>query len=417
MSNVSLEQNVPVSENGLASWVHEMCTSLDIDILCDQVVDTCTFSVFSKYADDHEFNLQLRASVRENLKALQNVLCQRIAIDQVRLSEPLKFASVQAQLGIPQTAMQKSYRVSFRTQWKYWTQSLHEWAELHNATRDEATAAIEWMTDTILEYQDHVASLVAETHSREGDSLNRSRTHIQHRLIRDILKGDGEALTQSDLNSLGYDFEQSHVALLLPNLGWTASNQILIGLRSVGLSSDTLVYPVTLQSTIIWLAKRGSWSWEAMMALSAVVEKAGLPASMSSSKDGLAGFRECCEEVRQVEKLRAGQPGHSNHQILHHREVALEILLLKDTKAAIRFVRGELGPLSGENVEAERLRETLEASFRLGSHVATAEYLKLHEHTVRNRLHKAEELLGQSLLERRVEIQVALRVRRFLTKK
>jgi DNA-binding PucR family transcriptional regulator len=68
-------------------------------------------------------------------------------------------------------------------------------------------------------------------------------------------------------------------------------------------------------------------------------------------------------------------------------------------------------------VEAERLRETLEASFKCGSHVATAEYLQLHEHTVRNRLHKAEELLGRSLLDRRIEIQVALRIRKLVVKR
>ena len=65
--------------------------------------------------------------------------------------------------------------------------------------------------------------------------------------------------------------------------------------------------------------------------------------------------------------------------------------------------------------EAARLRETLEASFRLGSHVSAAEHLQLHEHTVRNRLHRAEEHLGHPLSERRTELQVALRLQRLLS--
>jgi DNA-binding PucR family transcriptional regulator len=39
----------------------------------------------------------------------------------------------------------------------------------------------------------------------------------------------------------------------------------------------------------------------------------------------------------------------------------------------------------------------------------------LHEHTVRNRLHKAEELLGHTLSERRTELQVAARLIRLLS--
>jgi DNA-binding PucR family transcriptional regulator len=94
--------------------------------------------------------------------------------------------------------------------------------------------------------------------------------------------------------------------------------------------------------------------------------------------------------------------------------VALEILLMRDPERARRFVRTELGPLADATPEAARLRETLEVSFRLGSHVSTAEHLQLHEHTVRNRLHRAEEHLGRPLAERRTELQVALRLQRLL---
>jgi len=84
-------------------------------------------------------------------------------------------------------------------------------------------------------------------------------------------------------------------------------------------------------------------------------------------------------------------------------EVGLEILLLRDLDMAKRFIQAELGPLALDTRDNERLRETLDASFRFGSHVAAAEYLQLHEHTVRNRLQKAEQLLGSSIRERSTE--------------
>ena len=99
---------------------------------------------------------------------------------------------------------------------------------------------------------------------------------------------------------------------------------------------------------------------------------------------------------------------------MKYADAGLEILLLQDDDLARTFVASELGELAAESAEAARLRDTLEASFRFGSHVAAAEHLQLHEHTVRNRLHRAEELLGHSLQERRTELQVAVRLVRLL---
>jgi DNA-binding PucR family transcriptional regulator len=100
--------------------------------------------------------------------------------------------------------------------------------------------------------------------------------------------------------------------------------------------------------------------------------------------------------------------------VVRHADVGLEILLMQDPELARAFIERELGPLSYDTAEAERLRDTLEASFRFGSHVATADHLRLHEHTVRNRLRRVEDLLGHSLQERRTEIQVAARLVRLL---
>ncbi len=120
-------------------WARSVASTFDFDALCDEVVRLCSEAAFAQFAEDLEFMLAMRASVSENLRALQNVLCGRVEIDQVRLSEPLKFASVQAQLGIPQTAMQKSYRVSFLTQWRQLTGAFHAEAERQDASREQAT--------------------------------------------------------------------------------------------------------------------------------------------------------------------------------------------------------------------------------------------------------------------------------------
>lgn len=404
-------------EGAPPAWLHEVVAATPIDSMVDLIVELCSAQAFAGYSDDLEFCLKLRASVRENLEALKNELCGVTSLEGLTLTEPLKFASAQAHLGIPQTSMQKSYRVSFLTQWTEWTGVLRDYISANGIPQEEATDALLWLTRVLFRYQDVVASLVAEAYSREGEALSRSRQHVQQRIVREILKSDENELTPSEVDTIGYLLDQSHVAVLLPNLAWGAANQILLGLRAVALPNHSLVYPMTLQSTVIWFGKRGGWKPESLRSIQNELQRLGMPASVSGSNDGFKGFKQCYDEVRQVERVRVGLNAVTETKVLCYEDVALEILLLRDQQRAIRFVQSELGPLSNDTVEAERLRETLEASFKCGSHVATADYLQLHEHTVRNRLHKAEELLGRSLLDRRIEIQVALRIRKLVVKR
>jgi DNA-binding PucR family transcriptional regulator len=69
-----------------------------------------------------------------------------------------------------------------------------------------------------------------------------------------------------------------------------------------------------------------------------------------------------------------------------------------------------LGELAANDAAAARLRQTLLVWFETGSHVSAAAKLKLHEHSVRNRLRRAEEAIGHPLTARRTELQVALRL-------
>ena len=128
----------------------------------------------------------------------------------------------------------------------------------------------------------------------------------------------------------------------------------------------------------------------------------------------MRGLRESFRQAQAIERVRSAARSPEPPALLTYRDVALEILLLHDPALARVFVRKELGRLADGSAEAARLRETLEVSYRLTSHVATAEQLAVHEHTVRNRLQKTEQLLGHPLTERRTEVQVALRLHRLV---
>jgi DNA-binding PucR family transcriptional regulator len=79
------------------------------------------------------------------------------------------------------------------------------------------------------------------------------------------------------------------------------------------------------------------------------------------------------------------------------------------TYRARRFVRHELGPLAVHTDSSARLRSTLLGFLAHGcSHVRAAPDLHMHQNTFYNHVRRAEELLGGSVSERRVELQAAL---------
>lgn len=391
-----------------------MAGSVDTGALCERVVARDIEVAFPRLAEDDVFADHLRASVRENLQMLQRVLCGQLSLAQVRLEQPLVFARFQAERRIPQTALQRSYRVGFATMWSAWADRLRTVAEATDVPRGEALAALAQLTTTILGYHDHVASQVADNYARVDDALGRTRAHVRQGLVREVLRGERTSLSPSELITLDHDLTADHVAVLLPSVAEGAAGQLVIGLRAATGVRQTLVHPLDLGRTAVWLGHPTGWTPALLGALRAAVTAAGVEASISGPHRGLAGFVAAHQQATDVERVRAAWGRAQAPTVLEHRAVALEILLHRDPDRARGFLRAELGPLAEDTAEAARLRETLEASFRLGSHVATAEHLGLHEHTVRNRLHKAEEHLGHPLSERPTELQVALRLQRLL---
>lgn len=397
----------------LPAWVREMARDFDVDGLVEMVVPRCLAIAFPHQVHDEEFADRLRASTRANAHCLRAVIAGELALNEVFLEQMLSFATLQVQLHIPQKSMQRSYRVSFFTMWQAWTARLREEIERLDIDRAEAAEAQHLLTQTVFGYQDHVASQVAETYTRDYESLARSRAHMRRSLVRDVLRGEDDPLSVSDVAILSYQLTGWHLAVLLPTMAEGAAAQLAVGLRGETSCQWSLVHPLTLGSTVVWLGKIGGWRPAGIDAVERLLRKVGVAAAIGDPHEGLDGFRRTLRQAEDAERVRASW-GDVAPQVVRYADVGLEILLMQDPALARSFVEKELGPLVGDTAEALRLRETLEASFRFGSHVATAEHLGLHEHTVRNRLQKAEQLLGRSLQERRTELQVAARLVRLL---
>lgn len=408
------ELDPPEGEFLLPAWVSNVSTNMPVEELVELVATRNVRIAFPDRAEDEDFLKHLYTSVRENVVALQNVICGPLPMTQLRLGGAELFAAFQAEAGIPQTSLQRSYRVGFYVLWHEWTWRLRQTAEEMDVPREEAMSAITRVTQTILSYQHHVASLVAETYSNAEDLLRESNDHVRQRLVREILHERAGSLSRSDLVIIGYDLNAWHLAILFPTTSESGAQARIQQLRGELAIRQTLTHPLTLNSSVTWFGRGCAWEPATVSQVMSVLREERICASLGGTAQGVDGFRDAYLQARDVETVRRVLSPTSAGEVLAHADVALEVLLMQNVRLATAFVERELGDLASDAPENRRLCETLEVSYAMDSHTSAAVVLKIHEHTVRNRLRRVEELIGHSIGERRTDLQVALRLRRLV---
>lgn len=401
-------------ERPLPPWVQDFARSVDVDSIVALVVPKCLAIAFPAHRDDPTFRERLTTSTSANARSLQAVIAGELSLPEVPLDSVLPFASVQAQLRIPQKSMQRSYRVSFFTMLEQWSARLGDEIDRRVIEPGEAAEAQRLLSQTILGYLDYVAAEVAETYTRDYELLSRSREHIRRSLVGDLLRSEEAVLSPADTTLLGYDVGAHHLGVLLPTMPVGAAERIATGMQQTAECQHHLTYPLGVSTTFVWLGRVGMWREPALARLEHSLRQSGVTASLGAPAQGVTGFRATLAQAQETERVRAAWRGPGDPQVLRYSQARLEILLLQDPDKARTFVEQELGPLLTGTTEASRLLDTLDATFRFGSYVGAAEHLKLHEHTVRNRLQKIEELLGHSLQDRPTEMRVACRLARLL---
>jgi hypothetical protein len=140
----------------------------------------------------------------------------------------------------------------------------------------------------------------------------------------------------------------------------------------------------------------------------------GLSVAAGSPAQGVEGFVLSHREAllaRRVAQLR----GEAGRVCVAYPDLALEALMVNDTESARRFATRELGPLAARDDSTVRLASTLGVFLEEGaSFVRAARRLGVHTNTVTYRVHRAEELLGHKVIERQLELRVALRLARLV---
>lgn len=393
---------VPASARALAG-------RLDPADAAQYVTEQAMLLVFPERADDPLFRAAVYGSALDNIDAMWRALA---GTGDLQIPTPLGalvFAETAAEVGVPVVQFERICRgIGVGLVWICWYRAALAYAEETETPLAELVGA---PTVIIHAYIDALVSPMLERY--DATLAQPTRDHLRRNILRQALDGS-VALEDNDVEeALGLTLDAEHVAVLL--LGDRHDRADLVTYaREACAATATLTYRHGVDQWIVWFSRPEGFGQERLDRLRKALERAGARAAVgppASGSDGLGATGRDAIRTAHLQSLL----GPSADDVLCYADVRLEAMLLNDTVCARRFVAEELGALGRGGTRLGRLRTTALTWLMCGSHVATAAQLGVHEHTVRNRLAQAEELLGTTLAARRTELLVALRLERMLS--
>jgi hypothetical protein len=254
--------------------------------------------------------------------------------------------------------------------------------------------AVRRITEALFAYYDWVMPVVAAEYAREQANVPERGDPGQLRRIE-------RALNATAPEDLGYDLEQTHIALVVEaddGAGLVEALADSLGVeRLVGVTPDGVTWA--------WLAADGL---RVDQVAGPLQERIGTGhAGLSEPEAGPHGFIGAHRKALIALRLGLMRDIH----VSGYRDVALEALAFGGEDVAADFARAELGRLAEGSRRVALLRETVQEYFAQGSSTAaTARKLGIAERTVTYRLRRAEELIGRPVAERRADLETALRL-------
>lgn len=384
---------------------------LDPGEAADYVAEQATRIVFPERVQDPLFRAAIHRSSLDNIDTMWRIIAGRADLH-AAASPPLgalAFAETAAEMGVPVSQFERVYRVGVGLVWVCWYRSALEHAERTAVPVIELLGA---PTLVIHTYIDALLSPMLERYDATRAETRRTREHLRRSILRQALDSPGSLEDSEVQDALGVAADVHHLAVLV-QAGDSIPDELAATLRGTCDADTALTYQHGVDEWMLWLSRADEFGDAHLSRLRGALEQTGMRAVIGPSSRGGRGIGATGRDAIETARMHA-MLGASVGDVLAYTDVRLEALLLGDTDRAQRFVDDELGALSGEGERLRRLRETLLAWLTTGSYVATAARLGFHEHTVRNRIVQAEELLGTSLTTRRTELLVALRLERML---
>jgi sugar diacid utilization regulator len=362
--------------------------------------------VIPEFRHDDAVQRLMVASTTANLEAIVALLAHKIPEENITVPPAAaEYARRFAQHGLSLEALLRAYRIGHNRFVRWGVTAL---AEVAPTPDDLATATNHLVLRTDV-YIDRVAESLVEIYESERRRWDRRTDAARMAQLRIVL--DNESLsTRSAQDLVHVTLDDWHVAVV----GWVETDTAdpaacLASARRVladcpGRSAMSLM----VDDATLWAwATTPSRKPVDVEALASRLAGAPVRITLGAPASGLAGFRQSHREALLARTVVQAAPG-AHRQIVRFDDVAVAALLT-DSPALRVWVRRVLGDLAEDDEATARLRQTVHALLTSGgSYAAAAAILHVHKNTVHYRLQRAEELLGQPISERRLDVEVAL---------
>ena len=366
------------------------------------------------FGETTELQEELRLTIETNLEHFfGRVLTSESSAVLVAPPEALSFAISVQHHGIDTAALIQAYRVGQNIAWSWWMEHLAREVPEH----DLLLEVIARSSERMFAYVDAVVAEQVQIWERERERWSGPLTLQRAESVRRLLEGEGPARAQV-VQGIGYSFERNLVAGVLWESGPAAQRESRGPLISrLELVAEEIAGEVGIERTLIVPAEAACiWAWFAiddrfgMSALERIAAdhlRSGQGLALSIPGRGLEGFRGGHRQALRVRRFV--ELSQADRGIVRFEEVETLCVMSEDPELLADFVERKLGDLAAENRGARRLRETVLVWLREGGSASrAAARLRTHKNTVRNRVQRAEEILGRPLEEDRLGLELAL---------
>ncbi|MCR6481996.1 helix-turn-helix domain-containing protein [Amycolatopsis sp. OK19-0408] len=365
--------------------------------------------------DDERMVSLLSASVYQNIETALQIF--QHGIDPGMVEPPaaaMEYARRLAQRGTPVFDLIRAYDLGQAAMLDFGFQEcirvVDDAALLGAMMRRLLKVAYEFITRVVR----HLVSVYQD--ERDKWLLNRSAARAAK--VQDLLSDNGGPPDVDAAEALiGYRLRGTHVGMIVWHASEAYVDDALSLLESVagavleraGGQGRPLFVPRDEAGAWVWLPLAPGASVRREHLDSALAEAdPGVRVTVGDPATGVAGFRDTHQQARRVHALALAAGEHCD-RALTFRDVGTVALMTSDLNAAKLWVASTLGPLSADDENCGRLRDTLRVFLATGgSYTAAAAELTMHKNSVQYRVRKAQELLPRELAEGRLDIELAL---------
>jgi hypothetical protein len=292
-------------------------------------------------------------------------------------------------------AFASGYRAAQAALWEMWF-CLAEDSGLEGSERRQLLTR---GSDFFFRYADLLGDFVTAVYRTKREALHTDGAQRRFNTIKALLEGQQPV----SANGIEIDLHQHHLGLIAWGEGCEDAA------RALAKELERPPFLVTPLRGTCWAWISGSRPLEEPVRrrLGRLNPPVGAQLALGMEESGEQGFRTTHRQAQRA-RLLADEAS----PVTRYADVAIEALASENTEEARRFIARELGAINDESTSSHRLRETLIAYFAAEHNAASAAAtLGIHQQTVANRLRAAEERLGHSIGARRVELELALRLR------